>query len=366
MAITNEELSELLEKLGKIRGRHTELITVYAPAGSNINQLSNQIASEQSTAQNIKSKSTRTNVIDALEKLIRYLKLYKDIPKNGLALFCGNISKQEGQPDLKIWAIEPPTPLNVKFYRCDQTFVVEPLKQMLESIDVYGLLVLDRREATFGLLDGKSVVRLKHLTSGVPGKIKAGGQSAARFERLTEEAAKEFYRRIAESAKDLFFSMPKLKGILLGGPGHTKDEFLAEGNLLTDLKKKIVAIKDVSYTNDEGLEELVDSAKNDLRDAEVMKEKELLDRFFMMLNKKKDKVAYGRKDVERALDAGAVDTLIISAKEISREDQNKLKERANLIGATVEFVSNETQEGSQFNSISKGLGAILRFAINKD
>ncbi len=170
------QLRDLIEELEQYRGRHTELITVYAPQGSNINQIANQIVSEQSTAQNIKSKTTRTNVIDALERIIRHLKLYKKIPDYGLVLFCGNISKNEGQPDLKIWAIEPPQPLRVKFYRCDQIFVLDPLKEMLKATDVYGLVVMDRREATIGVLEGKAVTKLKHLTSGVPGKFKTGGQ----------------------------------------------------------------------------------------------------------------------------------------------------------------------------------------------
>ena len=35
------QLTELIEELGQYRGRHTELITVYAPQGANINQVAN-------------------------------------------------------------------------------------------------------------------------------------------------------------------------------------------------------------------------------------------------------------------------------------------------------------------------------------
>ena len=55
--ITNEELDELLETLGKIRGRHTELVTVLIPVGANIYTIADQVAAEQSTADNIKSKT---------------------------------------------------------------------------------------------------------------------------------------------------------------------------------------------------------------------------------------------------------------------------------------------------------------------
>lgn len=356
------KLCELINELENYRGRHTELITVYAPAGYSINQIASQLLSEQSTAQNIKSKTTRTNVIDALERIMRHLKLYKKLPENGLAIFCGNVSKTEGQSDIRIWAIEPPQPMKTKFYRCDQTFVLEPLKQMLEATEVYGLIVLDRKEATFGLLEGKSVRMLRKLSSGVPGKIKAGGQSAARFERLTEEIAKEFYRRISEHAKELFYNMPKLKGIIVGGPGPTKEEWLKEGNLTSELHRKIIAIKDVGYTDERGLTHLVESAKEELAEAEIMKEKKILEKFFTLLGKSPEKVAYGVEDVSKALELGAVDALIISTS-FDKKLAKELDKKAKAVAAEVIYVSVETDEGVQFSHLKGGIGAILRFVI---
>ncbi|MCS7134406.1 MAG: peptide chain release factor aRF-1 [Candidatus Pacearchaeota archaeon] len=358
-----QKLKELIEELESYKGRHTELITIYASAGSSLSQLASQVIAEQSTAQNIKSKTTRTNVIDALERIIRHLKLYKELPKNGLAIFCGNISKKEGESDIRLWVIEPPQPLKTKLYRCDQVFVLDPLKEMLEAKDVYGLIVLDRREATIGLLEGKSIIKLKHLTSGVPGKFKTGGSSAARFDRLTEEMAKEFYRRISEHVKELFFERPRLKGLLLGGPGPTKEEWLKEGDLVSDLKRKIIAIKDVSYTNEQGLEELVHASQDVLQQEEIMKEKQLLNKFFSMLSKNKMYAAYGLEHVKKALEVGAVEILILSTN-TDKKLQQELKEKASLTGAKVELVSEETQEGIQFKNLG-GIGAILRFAVEK-
>ncbi len=355
------KLQELVEELESYRGRHTELITVYAPSGSNINQLSTQLTSEQSTAQNIKSKSTRTNVIDALEKIIRHLKLYKKIPENGLAIFCGNVSKQEGQPDIKIWAVEPSQHLNIKYYRCDQTFMLDPLKEMLEATEVFALVVLDRKEATFGLLEGKFIKPLRHLTSGVPGKIKAGGQSAARFERVTEEMAKEFYRRIASAMKELFYGMPKLKGILVGGPGPTKEEFLQEGQLITALREKVIAVKDIGYTDEQGLEHLVQASQDTLAKQEIIKEKAILEKFFTKLGKEPGKTTYGYEKTKKALEMGAVEVLIISSS-IDKKIKTELEQLAKRIASTIEYVSTDTQEGVQFKNLG-GIGAILRFQI---
>jgi peptide chain release factor subunit 1 len=355
------KLRELIEELETYRGRHTELVTVYAPTGSNINHLANQLTSEQSTAQNIKSKVTRTNVIDALEKIIRHLKLYKTLPEHGLAIFCGNISKKEGQPDIKIWAIEPPQLLNIKFYRCDQTFVLEPLKEMLEATEIFGLVVLDRKEATIGILEGKIIRKMRHLTSGVPGKQRAGGQSAHRFERLTEEMAKEFYRRIANHMKEIFYGLPKLKGILIGGPGPTKEQFLQEGQLITAIKDKIIAVKDVGYTNEQGLDHLVQASQDTLAKQEIIKEKIILEKFFEKLGKEPEKITYGYEKSKKALEMGAVSTLIISTS-IDKKTKKELEGLANRIASKIEYVSIETQEGIQFKNIG-GIGAILRFQI---
>ncbi|MBU2523047.1 MAG: peptide chain release factor aRF-1 [Nanoarchaeota archaeon] len=354
-------LERLIEELESYRGRHTELITVYVPADAAILNTIKQIEQEKSTAVNIKSKNTRKNVMDALERISRHLRLFKKTPKNGLAVFCGNISSQEGQPDIKIWSLEPPVPLGVKMYRCDQTFLVEPLREMLQARDVYGLVVIDRKEATIGILEGKSVRKMKHMTSGIPGKMRAGGQSSIRFERNTEIMAVEFYRKVADSMKEIFFHITNLKGILIGGPGQTKEIFIDQGQIMTALKNKIVAVKDVSYTDETGLKELVENSQETLAKEAITQEKELLKTFFTMLATKPEKIAYGEDEVKRALTLGAADKLYIS-KDLDKYKIDELRRMAADTGAEVFFISTETDEGMQFKNLG-GTGAILRYQI---
>jgi len=114
MAITKDELESVIEELGQYKGRHTELITVYISAGYDVNSVQRQLQAEKSTAKNIKSTSTRKNVSEALDKIVRHLKSLKKTPENGLALFCGNVSKVEGQQDLQLWDIEPHMPIKIR------------------------------------------------------------------------------------------------------------------------------------------------------------------------------------------------------------------------------------------------------------
>lgn len=361
MALSVYELKNLIEELEKIRGRHTELVSVLIPAGANIYTTADQIVAEQSTAENIKSKTTRKNVMDALEMVSRELKFYKQPPENGMAIYCGNVSENEGQQNLKIWVIEPTQPLKTRLYRCDQIFVIEPLKEMLEAEEVYGLVVMDKRDAAIGLLEGKQIKVLRKLTSGIPGKYKTGGQSAQRFERIRDGLAKEFYRRIAESMKECFFNLTKLKGILIGGPIPSKEEFVADGQLVTALKDKIIALKDLGYADEHGLEMLVQLSREELAKQEITQEKKLLEKFFETLGKNPEKAAYLEENVRKALKFGAVDILILSDS-LSREKIRELSEMATSTSSKVEIVSTETPEGEQFKNIS-GMGAILRFSV---
>lgn len=355
-------LEEQITELESVQGQHTELVTVMIPGGFNIHAVSKQLEAEASTAENIKSKQTRTAVIDAIDTIVREIKKYKQTPKNGLALFAGNVSEKEGGQDIRIWAIEPPKELRVRIYRCDKTFIVEPLKDMLQTEEVYALLVMDRREATMGLLEGKKISVLRHLTSGVPGKIKAGGQSAQRFERITEGLAKEFFKRVAEGMKEIFFDMPRLKGILIGGPIPTKEEFLEFGELVTKLKEKVIAIKDIGYTDEHGLKLLVEASEEDIAEQEIIKEKKILERFFTTLGKHSSKAAYGEERVNLALERGAAELILISNK-LEKAKIAEFEKKAEDISAEVVLISTETQEGEQFLNLTKGLAAILRFAL---
>ncbi|MFH1359115.1 MAG: peptide chain release factor aRF-1 [archaeon] len=355
------EIEDFIEKMKSKKARHTELITVLVPSGFDINLITKQLESEKSTAANIKSTATRKNVQEALESLIRITKQMKNTPKNGVALYAGNVSEVEGQDEMIVETYEPPEELGVRLYRCDQNFVLDPLEEMLEVKEVYGLITIERNEATIGLLIGKKIKVLQHFDSFIPGKTNKGGQSAARYSRIRDNMAKEFFRKIADVAKQEFFNLKELKGILVGGPGPTKEDFLKEGNLVTALQNKVIAVKDIGYADEHGLDLLVEDSQDVLANQEITKERKLLEKFFNMLGKDKDKTAYGKKEVEKALSMGAVETLFLS-KKLKKSEIKELERRAGETSTKVEIISTETEEGIQFWNLS-GIGAILRFKL---
>ena len=129
-------LQKQLKELSEKRARHTELVSVYIPAGFNIQKVIDQIDSEASTARNIKASATRKNVTAALEKMSRELRNLKKTPLHGLAAFSGNVSTREGVQDIQFWSIEPDNDISVRVYKCGQGFYLEPLEQEAHA-DMY-------------------------------------------------------------------------------------------------------------------------------------------------------------------------------------------------------------------------------------
>lgn len=357
------QLKKFIKELEPFRGRHTELVTVYIPQGYEMVKVIQHLAQEQGTASNIKSASTRKNVIDALERMIQHLRLFKKTPENGLAAFSGNVAEREGQSDVRVWSIDPPQPIKTRIYRCDKAFQLDLLEDMLDIKEVYGLVVMDRREGTVAFLKGKSIIPVAKAKSNVPGKTRAGGQSAHRYERIREGAAKDFYTKLGMIIKEEFFEHKNLKGILVGGPGPTKYDFVDGDYIVTELKNKIIGIKDLSYTDESGLHELVDRSEDILAKESIIGEKKIMGRFFDLLNKQPAKVSYGKEDVMEKIKNGMADIVLLS-EELEDSVIEEFEKEAKLMGTTVEIISTETREGVQLTSMGK-VAAILRYEVHQ-
>ena len=336
------EFKRLLDDLRKKPGRGTELISLYIPPDKQISDVVSQLREEYGQASNIKSRVTRLSVQGALESAMAKLKLIPKPPPNGVVIFIGNIDVGGGKSDMYSAALEPPDPITTYRYHCDSSFLLAPLEEMLADKKTFGLIVLDRREATIGILIGKMVEIEKHLTSTVPGKQRKGGQSSHRFQQLRLIAIHDFYKRIGEAANEAFLALdPKdLEGILIGGPSPTKEEFVEGGFLHHELQRKILESFDVSYTDESGLYELVDSAQDRLLDLELTQDKLIMQRFMRELVSDKGLASYGEKEVRRDLELGAVDTLLLS------EDLRSTRARVICSNRSCDFTDNQTRTAS--------------------
>jgi peptide chain release factor subunit 1 len=398
------EFRRSLEEVRKLSGRGTELISLYIPPSRQVSDVSNYLRSEYSQSSNIKSASTRKNVQAAISSILSRLKNFKQPPENGLVFFVGHRSIGADQTDMVQFVLEPPEPVPTFIYRCDSKFFTEPIEGMLETKETYGLIVIDRSEATIGYLHGKRIESVKNMQSLVPSKHGRGGQSARRFERLIEIAAHEYYKKVASVANESFLSRKDLVGILVGGPGPTKEFFVKSEYLHYELQKKIIDTFDVGYTDEYGLKELVEKARESLKDIDLMREKDLMQKLFEEIRRPDGGLSiYGEDQVKNALMIGAIDTLILSEdlrrvklkltcpscgakKEALAKDSTedvkcdkcnaimKVDEVDDLVGelhkiagqnnTKVEFVSGESEEGGLLLKAFGGIAGILRFRVS--
>lgn len=405
---------KLLDYLKAKKGFHTELVSLYIPHDRKISDVTNYLKNEISESQNIKSKLTRKNVLDSIASLLGQLKNVNNAPENGLIMFSGAIpqSNTPGTEKNEMYIVDPPEKVKTFRYHCASEFLLWPLEEMIIPKETYGLLVIGRQESAVGYIKGNHVEIVREFTSGIHSKHRAGGQSQRRFERLIEEGEKQFYRRISTEVNDLFLNMEDLRGIFIGGPGQSKEKFVSDESLDYRLREKILDVVDLGYGGSEGIRALIEKVKDKIQDVKYIREKQVMQNFMKEIANDTGMVTYGLEDVQKALNMGAVDTLILSEKldihkvrlecsncgyienrtarehEISEienfvQQENcpkcnsntfnvidnismieELGSIANTMGTEVDIISSETEEGEMLYSTFGGIVAILRFKLS--
>ncbi len=222
--------------------------------------------------------------------------------------------------------------------------------------------------------------------------------SQARFERATEIAAQNWFKKVGEVASKAF-EQNNVEKVLVGGPGPTKENFLNKEHLKPQIQKKVAKTINTSYTDEFGIEEMVKKASEVMEELETAQEKRVVKKFLEEVSSS-GLATYGKKQVEKALNYGKVKKLLISEdltlKKIDLECPNcsnkqkivkekipeshecskcntkmevkdtedyyeYLSELADSTGAETIMISTDTPEGEQFLSGFGGIGAILRF-----
>jgi len=405
-------LKRALDTLAKKEGRGTELVSLYIPPGRQISEVVATLKQEYGTASNIKSNTTRKNVQDAIVKVMQRLKLFRKVPENGLVIFCGAIPQNgPGSERIETYVITPPEPVQVYLYRCDSRFHIEHLQEFLKEKETYGIMVIDSSATTYATLRGRRLEIAEEITSGVPGKFRAGGQSARRFERQREAKLQEYFKRIGNHANEIFLPIPDLKGMMIGGPGPTKQDFQKGEYLHYTLKDKVIATIDTAYVGQQGVEEVVERAPEIMRRVRYIEEKKVMQEFLYEVGHDTGLATYGEGDVRRSLEAGIVKTLLLSeglgvvrvtvkctACDYTKQETMKsqvvpefeqsltgkpcpkcaapalaveevkdliddLAELAEKMGADVEVISVETEEGQMLKNSFGGIAAILRYKL---
>ena len=396
-----------LEELSQMKGFGTELVTLIIPPDRKISDARTMLQNDHGQASNIKSKGTKKNVQGAIESAISTLNTFRTPGENGIAIFVGAIIIGNNRTRMvNIVIQDTPEPIQSFRYRCDSVFEITQLEEMLIDRNSYGLFVIDRGEAAFGLASGRRIHVQEHLVSNIMGKHRQGGQSAQRFERLIEEAAHKFFKRATEHACDYWLpNIMDIQAIIVGGPGHTKDFVVKNNYFHHEVQKRIASPTfDVGYSNDSGIRELVGNAGSLMGEIELEGERIAVNRFLKEIMQPFPKATYGEMMIRQALDKGAVDTLLISEAlrkrtaslkckrcenewmlsleqneayptcpdcgeeneivEVSSQSlMDELAELAKRSSSEVVFISVDSEEGSSLYQGFGGLAAVLRYPM---
>ncbi len=357
---------KIISELSEMKGMGTELVTVIIPPDKMISDVRQQLGQEAGQAANIKSKSTKKHVTEALESAVAAINRYKTPGENGLAIFVGHVITGNNKTRLTTTVVDySPEPFTSFRYRCDSTFEISQLEEMLIDRTSYGLFVIDRSESAYGLASGKRLHFQEHITSQVPSKHGRGGQSAQRFERLIEEAAHNFFKKSAERACNYWLPLINdLRGIIIGGPGATKDYVVKNEYFHHEITKLIKEpLFDVGYSNESGLRELVQRAGSMMDQIELDIERNLVDNFLREVMQTNPKATYGEVMIRQALNQGAVSKLLLSEGINNLDLIDELTTLAGHTSADVSIISMDSEEGATLKNSFGGIAAILRYSI---
>lgn len=350
------EIKKNMRKLKAIKGFGTELISIYVPPDFQISDEVSKLKEEKNQSSNIKSKTTRVNVQNAIEKIIQYLKVYRKPPKSGFAIFCGNVSRLQDKPNIELFAIEPSEPIKSNIYRCDSNFLLEPIESQLESTEKYVILIMDGRDAIIGILKGTHFSVERRIHSLAHQKVHKGGQSAARYERIRLSSIEYYYRKTGDHINEIFEKNNfKINGLIVGGPGPAKENFVRAKTL--NYQVKVLGVFDTGYTDENvGMRELLDKAKDLLAEQKIIKEQKMMGRLKSEIARGGN-AATGYKDVKRALEDYRIDTLIIS----EDADIHKIEYKCNTCNKELEVL----EQGNE-RQIKHGCGGYLEIMEDLD
>lgn len=311
-SVKQHKLRKLIAWLSDKEGKGTEFTSLYVPRRTTIDETVTRLKNDYDSFKlEPKRVSDRSQV--TFKNIIQQLKLHKDIPENGLAIFAGFFFGRDNESEvLNVEELSPPKPITIYNFVVDNHFHLETLREMLRDQRIVGLIVMDSKEASFGLLNGEEFELIENITSGIPGKSGKGGQSQRRYERERNMELTSFFHRVAEHATKAFLENTKVTVLIVGGPGLTKEEF-AKGNYIHyELKKVLLKIVDTKFTGREGLREILDKSSEALINVCGPEEKSIMQRFEAELGKQDGLAIYGLQEVLDGLKKGDVEAAIVT------------------------------------------------------
>ncbi len=394
-----KQIAALSEKESKTK----DFVSLYVPAETDLEQMVVYVKKQLDWVAS-DSEREKERMQNAIKTVAQQLRELGAVPENGLALFAGYDATQDQKENVIIDTLTPPHPITHYHFAIDYHFQLEPLREMLRDQKIVGILALDAKDASLGILKGDRVELVDNLSSGVSGKTKKGGQSQRRYERERDMGLAYYFHRVAEHAADAFFKN-NVNVLIAGGPGQTKNDFLKGGYLHYELNNMLLNIVDTQSACKEALKEIFDKSSELLNNMCGPEERKIIQRLSAELAKPNGLATYGLDAVLGALSKGEVQVALVAdntdvvesiavckkcghavkhiaklgsqvINEMARTPCEKcgavtyeihqkdivdvLEDMASKTNSAVEVISTPSKEKNQLNALS-GVAALLRY-----
>jgi peptide chain release factor subunit 1 len=309
-SVKQHKLRKLIARLSDKEGKGKEFISLYLPNGTAPDEIV-AILKEKSDSVAMKSRSIKVRLQEALKSVNQRLKLQKQIPLNGLVIFAGTFASSGSEHEaLNVEEVAPPEPVNTYLLEVEDHFLLDPLRVMVRGQRVVGLLALDSKEASFGIFKGENLEIMESISSGISGKSGKGGSSQRRYERERDMAVTYFFHRIAEHATKTFLQTHRVTVLLVGGPGHTKEDFLKGDFLHYELKNLLLGEVNTQSAGKEALKEVLDKSSEVLKNMCAPEERNILQRLLTHIGQDDGLAIAGLDLVLEGLKNGEVETAL--------------------------------------------------------
>jgi protein pelota len=207
------------------------------------------------------------------------------------------------------------------------------------------ILVVESDEVILFEVSGRGIREVSTWT------MRGGGKYTGA--KVSEGVSKSFFEKIANESND---SIAEGTPIVICGPGHAREKLAPQINGA----KKLVA---TSMGGRGAANEVISEglAGDVLSEHAVVKETALLEEAWKRISID-GPVAYGREMIEKSLNEGAIETLLISADLLRESDWESIVANLSDIGAVLVQCSTDHDAGQQLLGMG-GAVALLRFKV---
>lgn len=237
------------------------------------------------------------------------LKMLKKLPKNGLAVFSGQVYIDGGKKQYDICQLlEPPLPISVQNYYCDKRFHTDLISDLYKEHDKIGYIILTSEQVILMVSEGTQRSILFKRETDIATESRRGGSSANRISKARKEKKHNYLELIQEHVID---KLNSVAGIIISGNGELPNEIYKGLTNNSKLEAKILGVVKIDLVGSV-IENTLTKSYEILYEDDVKREKNEIKRLRDTISTDPDKCIFGLKHIKEYLDENLIQTLFIS------------------------------------------------------